>query len=224
MPTTIYNIDRIIESVPEMSRAVILDTMNEIQLIVYSQDCIQTQKIESTGYPPYIVTAAGVFEYDMPADCRRVNAVFTLNPMRRSRLRPIGPRREYYFRNRGFYKLNVRTKDANIDEVAKLWFDEDPGDTTDSYYLSYYIKPTPLTDESINLTIPEELHYLVRKGVIAMFNTEEYGVSNLDEAVIEKISRKIRNSMNRGAQGVLGFTPIMEEQMDDNTRHYGYRV
>jgi len=224
MPSTVYNIDRIIERVPDQSRATILDVMDEIQTIIYSQDCLQTQKIESTGYPPYIVTTDGIYEYNCPSDCRRTAAVFTLNPRRRSRIRPIGPRREYYFRDRGYYKVNVRTKDANIDDLAVLWFDDDPGDTTETYYHLYYIKPTPLEDETINLTLPEEVHWLVRKAVIAMFTTEEYGDSAFDDNTIERVARKIRNSLNRGAQGVIGHTPVREELMDDSARHYGYRI
>lgn len=224
MPTTTYNIDRILERVPDQSRASILDTMNELQIIVYSQDCLQTQKITSNGYPPFIETQSGVYEYECPVDCRRTDSIFTLNPMRKSRIRPTGPRREYYFRNRGFYKANIRSRDATIDDLAKVYFDDDPGDTTDNFYHLYYVKPIELSDESVNLTFPEEVHYLVRKAVVSMFTAEEYGESGIEEQTIERVAKKIRNTLNRGAQGVVGFTPVPEEYMDDNTRHYGYRV
>jgi hypothetical protein len=224
MPTTTYNIDRIIERVPEKSREAIRDTLDEIQLIVYSQDCLQTQKVLSTGMPPFITTVANTYEYDCPSDCRRTACVFSVEvPMTKSRSRPIGPRREYYFRNRGYYQVPVNSRDATYENAAKLFFQDNPGDTTSVYYHLYYIKPTRITSEEIQLTLPEETHYLLRKAVCSLFTTEDYGESGFDDDVIEKVARKIRNSLNRGYQSNVGMTPIPEEYQDDTTGVYGFR-
>jgi len=227
MPTTTYNIDRIVERVTDRSRETIRDMLNEIQLIVYSQDCFQTQKLDSaTGMPPFLVTVDGQFQYDAPSDCRRTAVVFTLNPVRRQRERPTGPRREYYFRGRGYYGVNISTRDATpADTLAKVIFQENPGTTTENYYHLYYIKPTPILDEDTQLTLPDEVHYLLRKAVIAMFSTEQYGESAFDDTVIERVAKKIRNSLNRGLQNsIAGETPWREEMQDDYPPYYnGFR-
>jgi hypothetical protein len=226
LPTIQYNIDRILERVPDQSPQTILDMLDEIQTIVYSQDCLQTQKIlDATGLPPYIVTTDGVYEYDCPSDCRRTAAVFSLaDTLRKINTRPVGPAKAYYFRNKGYANVGATTRDATPGKLAKLFFADNPGNTTDVYYHLYFIKPTPLTDVSIQLTLPDEVHYLLRKAVIAMFTTEEYGESPQDEATIERVSRKIRNSLNRGYMSNVGQTPIQEEYQDDNFRYYGYRI
>ncbi len=225
MPTTVYNIDRIIKRVPEASRADILDVLDEIQTIVYSQDCLQTLKLESTGLPPLLVTTKGVYQYNAPSDCRRIEAIVTQSlSVNRTRSRPVGPRKEYYFRNKSFYKVAASTRDANISDLAKIYLEDDPGDTTNVYYLVYYIKPTPLTAEDVELTIPEELHYRIRSAVIAMFTTEDYGESGFDNEVIKKTAREVRNSLNRGYQSNVGMTPIQEEyQCAETTHYYGNR-
>jgi hypothetical protein len=221
MPTTVYNIDRIKRKVPDASRADILNVLDEIQTIVYSQDCLQTLKLESTGLPPLLVTTKGVYQYNAPSDCRRIESIVTQSlSVNRSRSRPVGPKKEYYFRNKGFYKVSASTRDANITDLAKIFLEEDPGDTTNVYYLIYFIKPTPLTSEDVQLTLPEEVHYLVRNAVIAMYTTEDYGESGFDNDVIKNTARKIRNSLNRGYQGNVGETPIREEYQCDEFKHY----
>jgi hypothetical protein len=224
MPSTTYNIDRIQRSVPDESRETIRDVLNEIQLVVYSQDCFQTQRIDSNGMPPILTTVDGVYEYDCPDECRRTEAIFTLNPLTRSRARPTGPRQEYYFRNKGYFKAAISTRDATIDSVAKITFQDNPGSTGSNFYHLYYIKPTPIISEDIQLTLPEETHYLIRKAVVAMFVTEKYGQSAFDDSVMERVARKIRNSLNRGAQSNAGETQIREEFQDDYQKYYGYRV
>lgn len=222
MPSTTYNVDRIIERCANYSRDTIRDVLNEIQLIVYSQDCFQTMKILSTGMPPYIVTTNNIFEYDCPSDCRRTDAIFTESvPATRSRTRPVGPRREYYFRNKGYYRVAASSRDALKNVLAKVIFQDNPGSTTDSFYHAYYIKATEITSEEIELILPEETHWQVRKAVIAMLTTDEYGESPFDEKTIEKVARKIRNSLNRGFQGNAGTTPIPEEYQNIPEYYYG---
>lgn len=222
MPSTTYNIDRIMERVPNASREAVREVLNEVQLIVYSQDCLQTTKLSSNGMPPYLVTTDDVYEYACPADCRRTAMIFAAGtPKGYTRQRPVGPRKEYYFRNKGFYPLGHEQRDASIDAVARVFLTENPGTTTEQYYHLYYLKATPIDSEEIQLTLPEETHWLLRKAVVAMLTTEEYGESQFDSNVMEKIARKIRNSLNKGLQGNSGQTPIPEEYQDFPTFYNG---
>lgn len=224
MPTTQYNIERLLERLPDQSPEVLLTVLDEIQTIVYSQNCLQTQKIESTGLPPFLATTDGVYEYNCPADCRQTAAIFSLSStIRRYDTRPVGPTRNYYFRNKGYALIGASSRDAYSGQVARVFFEANPGTTTDVYYHLYYIRPTTLSDVSVQLTIPEELHWLLRKAVIAMFTTEEYGESALDESTIERVARKIRNGLNRGYMSNVGQTPIQEEYQADYSRRYERR-
>ena len=94
MPSTEYNVSMIRRRCPSESPEAVVDILNEIQVIVYSQDCRQNQYIDpATGPPPYIATTDGVFTYNCPVNCRRTAAILTLDPQRRyNRERPVGPR------------------------------------------------------------------------------------------------------------------------------------
>jgi hypothetical protein len=216
MPTTEYNVLRIKDRVGQYSPQQILDVLDEIQLIVYSQDCDQTQKIDpATGLPPFIHTNSGVYHYNCPSDCRRTAAIFSQSlPKSYSRTRPVGPRREYYFRNRGYNLIAASSRDATPSDRATVDFQDDPGHSHDQYYHLYYIQPPRLTDISIQLTIPDHLHFYLRRAVLAMLSTESHGETGMDDAVIEEIARKIRNQLNGGFQAMAGRTPIPEELQD----------
>jgi hypothetical protein len=213
MPTTEENVYLIHRKCANATIPEIISAMDEVQLITYSQNCFQTTKIESTGLPPILATTNLVYEYNCPSDCRKTAAVFIESPTR-GYSRVIGYEREYYFHNKRYVAVDGEGRSANINTVAKFYFKDNPGTTTDKYYHLYYLKPTRITDISIELTLPEETHYLLRKAVIAMFTTEEYGESPLDAAVIEKVAKKIRASLNSGYGSSLGITQWQPEYLD----------
>lgn len=224
MQSTEYNVDMIYRRCSKETPEMILQILNEVQNIVYSQNCLQTTRLTSTGMPPFINTQQGVYEYDAPADCRVTSAIFTAStPKVFNRQRPVGPRREYYFRNKGFYLLSAETRYQTPQEpVCKIYFQEDPGTTTNQYYHLYHIKPVELKSMDVPLTLPDEVHYLLREAVISMITSDEYGKSNFDEAIFEKVAKKIRNSLNKGYFGGWGKTPIQEE-MQEYSNELGHR-
>lgn len=224
MQSTEYNVDMIYRRCSKETPEMILQILNEVQNIVYSQNCLQTTKLTSTGMPPFINTQQGVYEYDAPADCRVTSAIFTAStPKVFNRQKPVGPRREYYFRNKGFYLLSAETRYQTPQEpVGKIYFQEDPGTTTNQYYHLYHIKPVELKNMDVPLTLPDEVHYLLREAVISMITSDEYGKSNFDEAIFEKVAKKIRNSLNKGYFGGWGKTPIQEE-MQEYSNELGHR-
>jgi hypothetical protein len=211
-----------------MVREDIRDTLSEIQLIVYSQDCEQTTYLDpATGMPPFIATTDGVFHYECPANCRRTAVVFAEGlPIQFNRTRPVGPQKTYYFRNKGYHTVDVISRDALENHLATLDFQGNPGTTTNQFYHLYYLKPAAITDEETqSLLIPEHLHWLLRKAVIAMYTSEEYGDTDREEVAMERIARKIRNALNAGTQTRVGVTPWQEQDQDiPNTGFYGYRI
>jgi hypothetical protein len=232
MPSLTFNIDRIIARIPSEGRPAILDALSEIQTIIYGSDCAQTQKIDPlTGHPPLLVTVSGQLQYDVPSDCRRTAAVLFRPPRRgeviwpacrhfNSDLPPIS------FLGRRYPAVRVSTRDTLPGAAGTITFTHDPGDTTDRYYHLYYIKPTPLTDETTDsLTLPDEVHYLLRQAVIAMFTSDEYGQSPLEQQTIENVAKKVRNALNRGYQASRGRVPCQIENQDvfgDGSDYYNY--
>lgn len=222
MPSTAYNITIIKAAVNNYSRPQILDVLNEMQMIIFDHPTMQNSKINpNTGMPPYLVTTQGVREYACPADCKETLSIFWEIP-------PRGytsyPRRamysEYVYRGASYYKIAVNSKNALYDELATVTFVDDPGDSTDKYFHEYTTKPVSLTSEAIQLSIGEEVHYLLRQAVIAMLSTENYGQTGFDTSVIEQAAKKIRISLSRGAQPRSYRTPIQTEFRDED---YGYK-
>jgi len=226
MPSTRYNCEMIRRRVGNYTLEQILNVLDEIQTIVYEQDTMQTTYINpSTGMPPYLVTQNNIHQYDCPANCRRVKAVFAESPPSiDSRSLPRPWSKNYYFNGRGFYQVGVNTRDAIPDngQLATVEFPFNPGSTTTKYYLEYYIQATPLTDINIQLTLPQHVHWRMRKAVIAMLRSEEYGDDGSDEVIIERVCRQIRNQLNRGQQARIGRTPIQEEARVYPADSFGY--
>jgi hypothetical protein len=215
MGTTAYNVSMINRRCQKETPEMILQILDEVQKIVYSQECLQTLKLTPTGMPPFIATQKGVFEYDCPDDCRNTSAIFTLKlPESHLRSRPVGPRREYYFRKKGYYMMSAESRPATIETPAKIYFQEDPGDTTEAYYHLYHLKPITLSTMDVQLILPEECHFLLREAVISMITSDEYGKSQFDEAIMAKVARKIRNTLNKGFFSGYGRTPVREEDQE----------
>lgn len=216
MPTTSFGVTFIKRRIGEYSRSDILDMMSLIQQEVYSVNCAQTEKIDAaTGMPPYLATTAGTYVYDCPSDCREVKAVFTDEPTSTYlRNRPTSPFKEYYFKYKGYRRIGVSTISATPNVETQVKFHADPGTTTTTYYLHYYILAPELTAESQNLVLPAHLHRMFYTAVIAAFNEAKYGASGKEDMVIERYATKIRNHLSRGAQAYLSKTPIPEQYMD----------
>lgn len=229
MPTTAENVTFLQRRVPNYSRAEILATMSELYEEIYSQNTQDTLYIDtSTGMPPYIATTLGTYTYNCPANCRETAAIFaTEMPRTYSRTRPIGPRREYYFRDKGYYDIPLsKTTPIRPDgTLATVTFYDNPGTTTDQYYHLYYVTVTPLTTESVEMLLPDQTHRELRRAVLASLKAEDYGETGEEEAVIKDALRKIRGVLNRGAQGRTNKTPVPTEyQSYSDLGHYGRRL
>jgi len=224
MPSTAQNITKIFNAVKNYSREQIREELNELQLIVYSENMMQNSKIDpATGMPPYLVTTAGQFQYDCPADCRETLGIFWESARNGYTASNIRGESTYYQYKQSSYRMEpVTSRNALADTLATVTFLNDPGDTTERFFHDYTIRPTFISSESIQLDIPEELHYLMRKAVIAVLSTENYGETGFDDAVIKEISKKIRRKLNKGTQARANRTPIQPEFMDGDLP-YNYR-
>ena len=227
MPTTAENITLLQRRVPNYSRAEILATLSEIYEEVYSSNTSDTYYIDtSTGMPPYLATTNGIYTYNCPANCRETSRIFaTEMPRTYSRTRPIGPRREYYFRDKGYYDIPIsKTTPIRPDgTLATVTLYDNPGTTTAQYYHLYYVTVTPLTTEAVEMLLPEQTHRQLRRAVMASLRAEDYGETGSEEAVIKDAFRKIRGILNRGAQGYINKTPVPAELQTYSGCYYSER-
>jgi len=218
MPTTSYNITMIKSACGAFSRAQILEVLNEVQMIVFNENTMRVEKIDTaTGMPPYLATVQGTRHYSCPADCRETGAIFVLNP--HTGYQPTqdkGGYAEYIWRTNRYYKVAAHQQSATIGQLATVTFVDDPGTTTDKYYHNYFIKHTNLTAETQQLIIPEEVHYILRDGVIQMLKGELYSSGMGKIGPIEQIAHRIRNKLNKGTHARPGRTPIRDVDRDDD--------
>jgi hypothetical protein len=209
-------------AVGNYSRPQILDVLNEISLVCFNNNTMRVEKINpATGMPPVLVTIARQRHYNCPADCRETAGIFVENPQRQ--YVPTQDKSlytEYIWRGTRYYGIAIRSQAATVGNVATLTFIDDPGGTTDRYYHNYFIRHVPLTDESIQSAFPEEVHYIIRTGVIQMLKGESYSANLGDIDPIEKIVSRIRNKLNKGAQGRANRTPWPEECRDGDFPGY----
>lgn len=216
MPTTSYNVTMIKSACGSFSRAQILEVLNEIQMIVFSENTMRAEKIDpATGMPPFINTVAGQRRYNCPADCRETAAIFVFKP--NDGYQPVqghGQYSEFFWRTNQYYRVAAHQQSATLGALATITFVDDPGSKTDYYYHNYFIKHTSLTSETQQLIIPEEVHYILRDGVIQMLRGELYSAGMGNIGPIEEIAKRIRNKLNKGSHARVGRTPIAEEYRD----------
>jgi hypothetical protein len=190
--------------------------LSEVQEIVYGGGSAGVRKINpATGMPPYLVTTEGTRNYNCPADCRITNAIFRDSPLSHySAAQDRAGYEEYLWGGRRRYRLATSQTEATEGVLATVTFVDDPGDTTTTLYHDYFIKATPLDTEQVELTLPGHTHFMMREAVISMLRSEGYGPSGFDIEMIERVARKIRNALNRGAQPRAMKTPWQPDYLD----------
>lgn len=204
-------------AVDNFSRQQILDVLNEICLIAFQDNTMLVEKIDTaTGKPPLLTTVDGTFHYNCPSDCRETAAIFTETVQNYSVLKQGGFNPEYVWRDKMYIRMPVKQISATRGALATITFNTNPGTTTDRYFHHYFIRHTPITDERIELPFPEELHYIIRTGVIQMLKGEAYSAGLGDIDPIQKIVSLIRSKINKGANARLYRTPVPTEYRDDD--------
>ena len=226
MPSTAQNVAWINQRNPKYSPSQILEFLNEIHLHCVHQEIDQFRKIDSTtGMPPNFPTVADQYVYTAPADCRKIAGLFILS-------RDLGYISSYYalwrtmenYRfeeirifGKTYYKLPyIEQRDATYNQPSQLIFggQYNPPTSTDHYFLLYWIKANQILEVTDELQLPEECHYPLRKAVSAYLATQDYGETSIDDVLIDKCKKIVRNTMNKGANGRVSRTPWTMENRD----------
>ncbi len=223
MPSTTYNVTMIQSACGNYSRQQILEVLNEVSLIAYQNNTMLVEKIDTaTGMPPLFTTIAGQRHYQCPVDCRETAAIFIENPMSYLPSQQRGVYGEYIWKQQRYYRVPIKQVSATRNGLATVTFVDDPGSTTDIFYHCYFVRHVPILSEFIELPFPEEVHYLIRDGVIQMLKGESYSAGMGNVGPIEQMVNRIRSKLNKGANARTYRTPIQQVDRDDNYSGYDY--
>jgi len=121
---------------------------------------------ETNGRLPFLTTVEGTFDYALPDNCWKLAAVYVeagtnSSVLNRFRYLDYGwwrrqslPLEYEVFGGISFLKIPyIRSWPWNETQNARLAWLADPGDSTDVYSLKYYLLPTPIISDSIQIQI-----------------------------------------------------------------------
>lgn len=192
---------------------------------------------DNEGFPPYLTTSAGVYKYeitatnlsvaslvksfngtDYPVTCRQVQRVY----VDATRSNIYG--HSWVGKPALSFKLNPYTRQTTrlyIAEIAVdsfpaledgtaayIVFKNDPGATTEYYFVEFLWKPPPLVSESIPLCVPEEYENAIEDYVIGKIKRRSNGKMSEDEARFWNfwLPRFRQNVLTSGAQSHIDET------------------
>lgn len=197
----------------------VLPIVNEVHKIFYKHEASQGVITDSDGSLPRLVTTANTFEYDAPTVNGQVpwccSGISLREPISRdyniydyqfSEPPPINTVEYMEWQGNYYYKYQfARTLDALEDEVCKIIFSRNPGNTRNKFRLLMYKKPREILSDRIQLQVPDRdgLHRMYFfPACMKLIEAQNHG--NYMEAIdyIEKyLKPKVWKVMNSGAQG-----------------------
>lgn len=201
MATTSENLTILKRNLSKFSKEELLGALNDAVQLVYEQGSEATWAYDaSTGNPPFLVTYDNVFEYDAPSDCSQVVSVFSEYQTYRGYGKGVSYDFDTYrWNDREWAKAPVDVRPKTPDDLAKIIFRANPGDTTDRYYLLYAMEHPAIDSVNVEMKIAARAHLYVRELVKVMLSAESYG--NPDDYIrrVEGLIKEIRNKMNNGS-------------------------
>lgn len=223
MPSTSENVTEIVNALGGYSRPQVLSKLDEVQLICFATGAVQTEVYDTnTGMPPYLATTQGQRYYVLGADVRQTIAVFTETARRGYAPYRGTHSRAYTYKNSDYKRLAVRSTNKLLNSVATLTFVNDPGTTTENYFHLYVRENSRLTSEAIQLSVPENIHWVLRDGVVALLNKENYGQVGNRRELIKQIQLEVANELGKGDMGKNIRTPVQLEHQSLEDENWSY--
>lgn len=178
---------------PGWSNEEIRELIDDVQLIMLSKALEFNRAIDSaTGKDQSITTTTGTFEYEVSTD----NGFDYDGLFIESVYSTTEPEPAYnYDLERIEDGEDIYSVPATRTTVATFTFKDDPkgGD----FYVRYYKKPTSVSTQYTNITIPEWWHLKgVRVGVLGIIEEVEHGTSRNWDKFEKEVLPKFWNEMN----------------------------
>ena len=199
-------VDKIAVLAPGYSRLRLLAMIKEGQDLLFDTDVMAMQWMDPTngGFPPYLQTVAGTYQYDISAanlSCgavtvkvggvaqtvlpNKVLAVFIDNSSGNAdyRMKYIGD--SYEFAAITPYTTNATrliVTNVPVDSTPSLddtpptvIFKDDPGTYVSKYFVQFTYKPIPLTSENSSLSVSSIFELALRDYVLGIIQTYANG-------------------------------------------------
>lgn len=153
----------------------IRELINDVQFWMMSKPLAFNRAIDSsTGKDQYLPTTTDTYRYTIDtsngfdSDALFIESVYPVS----------SPPKEPAYNLSVSNGTDVTTTIGTISGAATVTFCNNPGTTTTTYYVRYYKKPTEVSTQQTNLTIPEAWHIPgVRAGVLAIIESVEHGAN-----------------------------------------------
>jgi hypothetical protein len=235
MPSTTQLVDIMEMSAPGWNREGekgLIEILDSAQNILSLQESAQTQAYRSDGELPYIATTKGTYSYTLnqattglSVDIWRVASVLVTGPFSSQLLDALQfdydlkpniqqPIEKTMYNGEEYFQFHqVTVKDAKRGSYPILKFTINPNTTTNDFKLLCYEKPTSITSEAIQPTIPENFHYNTLLPT-AMKLLEAYQTNNWIEAmqmINEEYKPLFVEGMNESEQGEVHSVTRYEE-------------
>jgi hypothetical protein len=201
------------EHLPDIGRVRILSWLDMVQGLMFNHDCGNTmcQDVANpSGFPyPILKTVAGTYEYEitdanllhsieingystvcrsiaqlyiMSTDAYKISYLMKFLGEKYTKLNPNPSRFPITY----FQTIACKQYPRREIQPAKVIFPEDPGTHTDLYYIDFYMKAIPLTDESIPMSMDSD----------EWFDTIVKGVTGYAEKVLSGESKNWNEFIN----------------------------
>ena len=202
---------------PDYETPTILAVFDMIQDFIYSHDCDQMLFFDTTGMPPLMTTKATIKQYAFPtgtyaAGVRKTSGIL-FDPQNANTSGWGYGRVEttysiYNLRGREYYLEPFTQNEKTEDAANTLWFDNDPGTTTDKYYHLFFKEAPKITSLDSHLIIPSQHNLRLQACVLELIANEDYGDRDSLEYIENKLAKRIWADMDKAKQGRPMITPL----------------
>jgi hypothetical protein len=178
----------------------ILPVLDEINRYMMSKDAEVNIAINSaTGQPPYLATTSGTRQYTMADTVRKVASVYQLRAEENysdTGFDDISLFPYATWQGKEYYEIPITTRPKTRNSNALVYFRENPGTTTNRYFLKSYTDVTEISSENIDIDVPEKFHDLVLDGVLARIRQTEYGELDQWQTWRDRVAMEYWDEMN----------------------------
>lgn len=207
------------------------------ELYAFDHDCMIYRGTDNKGYPPYLLTTAGTYRYEIKSAnlscgaitktingtaynliCRKVNKVFVDVTNTRYDYNKTWVGTPYHYalnpyttKESRIYVCEVKGNSQPGYENTNAYFEflEDPGTETERYFVEFFIGPPRLLSTSIPMPIPYRYEDAIETFILGKVQALESGRTNDNLQTFYSFWKpEFEQDLQSGANIAVDETPI----------------